>query len=103
MYKGLSLNQMITLKIYKSNKIYYKQIRCKKDGFISIKLITSFKNIKKLTCDSQVVRCAIVRLCKSIVVSSDGLRVRRVNRLPDLLKKPRLLKTVLVGKNLYNN
>merc|ERR1719376_1683789 len=77
------------------DKYLLRQIRCKKDGFISIKLITSFKNIKKFTCDSQVVRCAIVRMCKSIVVSSDGLRVRRVNRLPDHLKKPRLLKTVL--------
>jgi len=77
------------------DKYLLRQIRCKKDGFISIKLITSFKNIKKFTCDSEVVRCAIVRMCKSIVVSSDGLRVRRVNRLPDHLKKPRLLKTVL--------
>jgi len=77
------------------DKYLLRQIRCKKDGFISIKLMTSFKNIKKLTCDIQVVRCAIVRMCKSVVVSSDGLRVRRVNRLPDHLKKPRLLKTVL--------
>lgn len=77
------------------DKYLLRQVRCKKDGYISLKLITSFKNIKKLTTDCCVVRSAIVRKSESIVVSSDGLRVRRRTSLPENLKKPRLLKTVL--------
>ncbi len=79
------------------DKYLLRQVRCKKDGFISLKLITSFKNIKKLTGDCQVVRSAIVRKASSVIVSPDGLRVRRRASLPDDLKKPRELKTVLVS------
>lgn len=87
------------------DKYLLRQVRCKKDGFISLKLITSFKNIKKLTGDCQVVRSAIVRKASSVIVSPDGLRVRRRASLPDDLKKPRELKTVLAIRlpSAYNS
>ncbi|XP_076817258.1 uncharacterized protein LOC143462845 isoform X1 [Clavelina lepadiformis] len=78
------------------DKYLLRQIRCKKDGYISIKLITSFKKVKKLTRDWAVVRSAIVRKSSTIFVSSEGLRVRRKTNLSEYLRKPRLLTSVLV-------
>merc|ERR1719351_156689 len=78
------------------DKYLLRQVRCKKDGFISLKLITSFKNIKKLTTDCNVVRRAIICKSTDVIVSGDGLRVSRRTCLPEHLKKPRLLKSVLV-------
>uniref|UniRef100_H2Z1D2 Uncharacterized protein n=1 Tax=Ciona savignyi TaxID=51511 RepID=H2Z1D2_CIOSA len=77
------------------DKYLLRQIRCKKDGYVSIKLITSFKKVKKLTRDWAVVRSAIVRLSSSIVVSSEGLRIRRRTNLSEVLRKPRILTSVL--------
>nr|CAB3263388.1 la-related protein 6 [Phallusia mammillata] len=78
------------------DKYLLRQIRCKKDGYVSIKLITSFKKVKKLTRDWQVVRSAIARNSSDIVVSPEGLRIRRRTKLSDNLRKPRLLTSVLV-------
>jgi len=79
------------------DKYLLRQIRCKKDGYVSIKLITSFKKVKKLTRDWQVVRSAITRNSKCIVVSKEGLRIRRRTKLSESLRKPRLLTSVLVS------
>ena len=80
------------------DKYLLRQIRCKKDGYVSIKLITSFKKVKKLTKDWAVVRCAIVRRSKTLVVSPEGLRIKRRQELSETLKKPRLLTSILVSK-----
>jgi len=80
------------------DKYLLRQIRCKKDGYVSIKLITSFKKVKKLTKDWAVVRSAIVRRSKNLVVSAEGLRIKRKQELSETLKKPRLLTSVLVSK-----
>uniref|UniRef100_H2XKB5 HTH La-type RNA-binding domain-containing protein n=2 Tax=Ciona intestinalis TaxID=7719 RepID=H2XKB5_CIOIN len=77
------------------DKYLLRQIRCKKDGYVSIKLITSFKKVKKLTRDWAVVRSAIVRLSTTVVVSSEGLRIRRRANLSENLRKPRQLTSVL--------
>lgn len=82
------------------DKYLLRQIRCKKDGYVSIKLITSFKKVKKLTKDWAVVRSAIVRRSKKILVSSEGLRIRRKTQLSETLLKPRLLTSVLVRSRL---
>ena len=81
------------------DKYLLRQIRCKKDGYVSIKLITSFKKVKKLTQDWAVVRSAIVRRSSKLVVSSEGLRIKRKEELSEGLKQPRLLTSVLVSCN----
>ena len=79
----------------------YVRSGAKKDGYVSIKLITSFKKVKKLTKDWAVVRSAIVRRSKTLVVSPEGLRIKRRLELSETLKKPRLLTSILVSK-IYN-
>jgi len=91
------INYYLSDEYLQRDKYLLRQVRCKKDGFISLKLITSFKNVKRYTSDCNVVRCAIVRKSERLVVSGDGFRVRRRSVLPDSLKQPRLLKTVLVS------
>lgn len=78
------------------DKYLLRQVQCNKEQCISIKLITSFKKMKKLTRDWCVVRSAILRKSNRLSVTSDGLRIIRKEKLADSLQKPRLLSTVLV-------
>ena len=71
-----------------------RQIRCKSEGYISIKLMTSFKKVKKLTRDWQVVRHAL-RMAEQLEVSPEGYRVKRRDNLPETLRKPRMLTSVV--------
>jgi la-related protein 6 len=56
--------------------------------------MTSFKKVKKLTRDWQVVRHAL-KLAPQLEVSPEGYRVKRRDILPELLRKPRLLTSVV--------
>jgi hypothetical protein len=76
------------------DKYLLRQIRCKSEGYISIKLMTSFKKVKKLTRDWQVVRHAL-RLAEQLEVSPEGYRVKRRDNLPETLRKPRMLTSVV--------
>lgn len=76
------------------DKYLLRQIRCKSEGYISIKLMTSFKKVKKLTRDWQVVRHAL-KLSPQLEVSPEGYRVKRKDNLPETLRKPRLLTSVV--------
>lgn len=76
------------------DKYLLRQIRCKSEGYISIKLMTSFKKVKKLTRDWQVVRHAL-KLSPQLEVSPEGYRVKRRDNLPETLRKPRLLTSVV--------
>lgn len=76
------------------DKYLLRQIRCKSEGYISIKLMTSFKKVKKLTRDWQVVRHAL-KLAPQLEVSPEGYRVKRRDTLPETLRKPRLLTSVV--------
>merc|ERR1712134_240177 len=75
------------------DKYLLRQIRCKSEGYISIKLMTSFKKVKKLTRDWQVVRHAL-RMAEQLEVSPEGYRVKRRDNLPETLRKPRMLTSV---------
>lgn len=79
------------------DKYLLRQIRCKKDGYVSIKLMTSFKKMKKLAQTWQVLRSAICRMSKTLVVSAEGLRIKRREELPEELRKPRKLTSILVS------
>lgn len=76
------------------DKYLLRQIRCKSEGYISIKLMTSFKKVKKLSRDWRVVRYALMQTDK-LVISPEGYRVRRNSALPEALRKPRLLSSVV--------
>jgi len=76
------------------DKYLLRQIRCKSEGYISIKLMTSFKKVKKLTRDWQVVRHAL-RMAPQLEVSPEGYRVKRRDNLPETLRKPRMLTSVV--------
>lgn len=66
------------------DKYLLRQIRCKSEGYISIKLMTSFKKVKKLTRDWQVVRHAL-KLAPQLELSPEGYRVKRRDILPETL------------------
>lgn len=76
------------------DKYLLRQIRCKSEGYISIKLMTSFKKVKKLTRDWRVVRHAL-KLAPQLEVSPEGYRVKRRDILPETLRRPRLLTSVV--------
>ena len=56
--------------------------------------MTSFKKVKKLTRDWQVVRHAL-RMAPQLEVSPEGYRVKRRDNLPETLRKPRMLTSVV--------
>ncbi|KAK4023826.1 la-related protein 6 [Daphnia magna] len=60
-----------------------KHARRNRDGFISLKLITSFKKVKHVTKDWRVVAHACRTLSKELEVNEAGTKVRRVAPLPE--------------------
>lgn len=59
-----------------------KHARRNRDGFISLKLITSFKKVKHVTKDWRVVAYACRAQSKALEVNEAGTKVRRVAPLP---------------------
>lgn len=59
-----------------------KHVRRNKEGFVSLKLISSFKRVRQLTKDWRVVGYAIKLKSKSIEVNSLGTKIRRLESLP---------------------
>lgn len=58
-----------------------KHVRRNKEGYVSLKLISSFKKVKHLSRDWRVVGAALSRSNK-LEVNSQGTKLRRVNPLP---------------------
>lgn len=59
-----------------------KHVRRNKQGYVSLKLVTSFKKMKSLTKDFRVVAYSL-RLSDKLEVNEEGTKVRRINPLPD--------------------
>ncbi|XP_064647137.1 la-related protein 6-like [Lineus longissimus] len=59
-----------------------KHVRRNKQGYVSIKLITSFKKVKSLSRDYRVVAHCLKGSSK-LQVNEEGTKVRRVDALPD--------------------
>lgn len=59
-----------------------KHVRRNKQGFVSLKLITSFKKVKSLTKDYRVVAYSL-RQSEQLEVNEEGTKVRRKEALPD--------------------
>lgn len=59
-----------------------KHVRRNKEGFVSLKLISSFKRVRQLTKDWRAVGYAIKLKSKNIEVNSLGTKIRRLEPLP---------------------
>lgn len=59
-----------------------KHVRRNKQGFVSLKLITSFKKVKSLTKDYRVVAHSL-KLSKELEVNEECTKVRRISPLPE--------------------
>ena len=68
--------------------------RSKSEGYLSVKLLTSFKKIKKLTRDWRVTAHALKR-SNLVELSGDGHRVKRHAHLPDNLRRGRTMTSIL--------
>ncbi|XP_055602050.1 uncharacterized protein LOC129750904 [Uranotaenia lowii] len=59
-----------------------KHVRRNKEGFVSLKLVSSFKRVRQLTKDWRVVGYAIKRKSCKIELNDLGTKIRRVDPLP---------------------
>jgi len=59
-----------------------KHVRRNKEGYVSLKLITSFKKMKSLTKDWRAVRHSI-KQSSQLVTNEEGTKVKRVKPLPE--------------------
>lgn len=59
-----------------------KHVRRNKEGYVSLKLVSSFKRVRALTKDWRVVGIAIKRKSKSIELNDIETKIRRVDPLP---------------------
>ena len=60
-----------------------KHVRRNKEGFVSLKLVSSFKRVRQLTKDWRVVGDAIKRKSVKIEVNDLGTKIRRLDALPE--------------------
>lgn len=60
-----------------------KHVRRNKEGYVNLKLITSFKKMKTLTRDYRIVAFSLRRHSKILVVNEDGNKAKRKEPLPD--------------------
>lgn len=59
-----------------------KHVRRNKEGFVSLKLVSSFKRVRQLTKDWRVVGHALRRKSRKIELNELGTKIRRIEPLP---------------------
>ncbi|KAH8301694.1 hypothetical protein KR059_008918 [Drosophila kikkawai] len=59
-----------------------KHVRRNKEGFVSLKLVSSFKRVRQLTREWKVVGDAVRRKSRKIELNDVGTKVRRIDPLP---------------------
>ncbi|XP_013792640.2 la-related protein 6-like [Limulus polyphemus] len=64
-----------------------KHVRRNKQGYVSLKLITSFRKVKSFTKNWRVVACSL-RYSKELEINEEGTKVRRKDPLPDYDETP---------------
>jgi len=70
------------------DKFLLKHIRRNKEGYVSLKLVSSFKKVKQLTKDWRVVAFSLNKSSTKIQPNDLGTKIRRVDPLPDLEEIP---------------
>jgi len=91
--KDIMLNDELADKICTQVEFYFsdkniikdafllKHVKRNKEGYVSLKLISSFKKVKHLSRDWRVVRAALTR-SKKFEINPQGTKLRRVDPLP---------------------
>jgi len=74
-----------------------RQICQKSEGFLSIKLLTALKNVKKLTKDWRVTAFCLKKSAR-LQLNEEGTKVRRTDALPEYVLKARTITNVLCIK-----
>jgi hypothetical protein len=74
-----------------------RQICQKSEGFLSIKLLTALKNVKKLTKDWRVTAHCLKKSQK-LQLNEENTKVRRIDALPEYVLKARTITNVLCIK-----
>lgn len=74
-----------------------RQICQKSEGFLSIKLLTALKNVKKLTKDWRVTAFCLKK-SERLQLNEEGTKVRRIDALPEYVLKARTITNVLCIK-----
>ncbi|XP_045582305.1 la-related protein 6-like [Procambarus clarkii] len=82
------------------DKFLLKHIRRNKEGYVSLKLVSSFKKVKQLTKDWRVVAHALNRCSSKIQINDVGTKIRRVEPLPDLEEVPVTCAVLVLGLQL---
>lgn len=70
------------------DKFLLKHIRRNKEGYVSLKLVSSFKKVKQLTKDWRVVAYAVSKSSTGIQINDLGTKIRRIEPLPDIDDTP---------------
>jgi len=70
------------------DKFLLKHIRRNKEGYVSLKLVSSFKKVKQLTKDWRVVAHAISKASAGIQINDLGTKIRRIDPLPNIDDTP---------------
>lgn len=74
-----------------------RQICQKSEGFLSVKLLTALKNVKRLSKDWRVTSYALKKSTK-LELNNEGTKVKRVSCLPDHVLKARQITNVIAIK-----
>lgn len=74
-----------------------RQICQKSEGFLSVKLLTALKNVKRLTKDWRVTSYALKK-STNLELNAEGTKVKRVACLPDHVLKARQITNVIAIK-----
>lgn len=70
------------------DKFLLKHIRRNKEGYVSLKLVSSFKKIKQLTKDWRVVAHSLTKASTKIQLNDQGSKIRRIDPLPEIDDTP---------------
>lgn len=70
------------------DKFLLKHIRRNKEGYVSLKLVSSFKKVKQLTRDWRVVTHSLSKGSDKIQINDLGTKIRRIEPLPELSETP---------------
>lgn len=75
-----------------------RQICQKSEGFLSLKLLTALKTIKRITKDWRVTSYALEHHSKGLQLNDEKTKVKRVAALPDLVLNARQITSVIAIK-----
>lgn len=79
------------------DKFLLKHIRRNKEGYVSLKLVSSFKKVKQLTKDWRVVAHSLAKLSAKIQINDAGSKIRRTEPLPDFEEVPATCAVLALG------